>query len=366
MPKPPLTGSPTEPDVRRRWRLGVSITLVTLTLVGAFLWWRTPSAPPAPVHTISYGRAVERAHNGKPGAARVLYQQFARTDLSDIRRAGLLVELANYPSPQALKFAGAALHDDGPLTRQAAIDTIVKLVTGSQCSVLLGPLLDSTDQSTRFSAAKAMLGLSPDDVGLYFGALEQVVEEYKTALIAQSPTTSQDQLQLAKLYLHSDDKVSASKALEQALTLDPNNFDAALAQIALIDKQGQADKARQLLGHLLELNPASAILQHALGMWLLSHGQSEYALLGLAKSLELDPDNNAYRYDLAVALHGLEQQEAAQKQLEDILQRQPANRAARVLLIHYWQESGQLQKVQVLLAELEQQNPDDPVLQQGL
>ena len=32
----------------------------------------------------------DMAHNGKPGAARVLYQQLARTDLSDSRRASLL------------------------------------------------------------------------------------------------------------------------------------------------------------------------------------------------------------------------------------------------------------------------------------
>jgi hypothetical protein len=31
-----------------------------------------------------------------------------------------------------------------------------------------------------------------------------------------------------------------------------------------------------------------------------------------------------------------------------------------VLLIEYWKETGQLQNVQVLLAELERQNPDDP------
>jgi Flp pilus assembly protein TadD len=101
-------------------------------------------------------------------------------------------------------------------------------------------------------------------------------------------------------------------------------------------------------------------------MWLLNHGQQEYALLGLAKALELEPENNDYRYDLAVALHDLNQLEAAQKQLMEILERQPGNRRARVLLINYWKENGQLQRVQVLLAELEQQNPDDPVLQQGL
>lgn len=366
MPKPPLKGSSTEPTARRQWPFGYTITLLIIVFGVGLLLFRTPSSTPptlAPPH--SYSQALEQARNGKPGAARVLYQQLARTDLSDIRRAGLLVELGNYPSPRALKLSGADLHSHAPLVQQAAIDTLVKLVSGSQRSVLLGPLLDETDQDTRFRAAKALLGLTPDELGLYFGPLEQVVEEYENVLIAQPPT-SPSQLQLATLYLHANDQVRAMKALEQAIALDPNNLEAGLAQIAALDKQGQVDKARQLLGKQLERNPKSAVLQHALGMWLLQHGQNEYALLALAKALELEPENSGYRYDLAVALHGLDQLEAAQKQLEEILQRQPANRGARVLLIRYWQESGQLQKVQVLLAELEQQNPDDPALQQGL
>lgn len=367
MSKPPLKGSSVGSNARPKWKLGLTIAALAIAVGAGVLWFGSgPTAPPPSVHTIAYGRALEQAHDGKPGAARVLYQQFARTDLSGARRAGLLVELSNFPSPQALKLAGTALHNDDFVVRQAAIDAIVKLVSGSQRSVLLGPLLDEKDQATRFSAARALLGLTPDDVGLYFSSLEQVVEEYKNALIADNPATSEDQLQLARLYLHSDDKVRAATALEQALTLEPGNLDAALTQIDLLDKQGQVDKARHLLGQLLEHNPASSMLQHALGIWLLNHGQSEYALLGLTKAVELDPDDTDFRYDLAVALHGLEQLEPAQKQLEEIMQRQPANRRARVLLIHYWQESGQLQKVQVLLAELEQQNPDDPALQQGL
>lgn len=102
--------------------------------------------------------------------------------------------------------------------------------------------------------------------------------------------------------------------------------------------------------------PESAYLQHALGIWLLNHGQTEYALLGLAKAVELEPDNSDYRYKLAIALHDLDQLEAAQRQLEELLQRQPANRKARVLLIRYWKESGQIQNVQVLLAQMEQLN----------
>lgn len=116
----------------------------------------------------------------------------------------------------------------------------------------------------------------------------------------------------------------------------------------------------------MALRPDSAFLQHQLGLWLTRHDQEEYALLAFSRAVELEPDNLDYRYSLAVTLHDLEQVEAAQKQLETVLSREPANRRARVLLIQYWKETGQLQNVQVLLAELERQNPDDPLLQQGL
>ncbi|MFP3631953.1 tetratricopeptide repeat protein, partial [Burkholderia sp. SIMBA_045] len=92
---------------------------------------------------------------------------------------------------------------------------------------------------------------------------------------------------------------------------------------------------------------------HALGLWLLNHGQSEFAVLGLSKAVELEPDNKDYRYDLATTLHLEQELEAAQKQLQEIVQRHPADRKARVLLINYWKESGQLQNVQILLAQLE-------------
>ncbi|MDT4888697.1 hypothetical protein FQZ97_1252940 [compost metagenome] len=63
-----------------------------------------------------------------------------------------------------------------------------------------------------------------------------------------------------------------------------------------------------------------------------------------------------------MALHDSGQLEAASQRLETLLERDPANRQARLTLINYWREAGQIQRVQALLAELEQQNPDDPAL----
>ncbi|KFE56927.1 tetratricopeptide repeat protein [Pseudomonas syringae] len=364
--KMPFQGSFPQIKPRRRRQLGLGIGLLLIAVLVGVIAWNKHAAPPAPkLLSHTYEQALEQAHNGQPGAARVLYQQLARTDLSDIRRASLLAELGNYPSPQALKLLSADLRNGSELVKQAAIDSTQILVPDGKRSLLLGPLLDDPDVSVRRHAVNALLDLTPDDLGLYYAALQDNVDAWQAFLRSQPPSV-ENQLQLARLLEHSGNPAAALAAVQQATQLEPKNLEAALAYIDLLDRQGQTERARQLLAQLLEQHPDSSRLQHALGRWLLAHDQTEYALLALAKAVELEQDNVGYRYDLAVALHDLQELEAAQKQLAEILQRQPANRRARVLLISYWKENGQLQKVQILQAELEQQNPDDPELQQGL
>lgn len=349
----------------KRVRLSLIVILVTLLLAALWYAWR-PAATPAPVAPQQgYSNALSQARNGQPGAARVLYQQLARSDLSAERRAALYAQLPNYPSPQALKLATADLHDDVAEVRHAAIDAVIGLVPESQRSVLLGPLLEDRDEAIRSHAVRGLLGLPADELGLYFAHLDKAVNAYITALQGQTDDAAA-QLELARLYLHDAAHDQAEQALARYRLLEPDDLDAIAVQVELLERQGKSDQARRLLAEQLLAHPQSALLQQQLGLWLMAHDEDEYALLALARAVELAPDNNDYRYVLATNLHDLQQVEAAQKQLEEILRRDPANRRARVLLIQYWKETGQLQNVQVLLAELEQQNADDPSLQQGL
>ena len=349
---------------RPRIYLLAGLALIAVIGVGSvFFGGKAPA--PAPNLQHSYAKALAQAHNGLPGAARVLYQQLARDDLSAIRRASLYAELPNYPSPLALKLASQDLHHEDPLVRRAAIEAIAALVPGPQRSLLLGPMLDDEEQSVRFAAVDALLGLTPDEVGLYFGPVQEILDQYQQALLVRTDSAG-DQVHLARLYTHEGDLGAANAALDRALVLEPDNLDALSAKVRLLDSQGQGDASREVLAAALQRHPQSAFLQNELGLWLLRHNQNEYALLAFSRALELEPENNDYRYTLATSLHSLDQLDAAQKQLEMILSRQPANRKARVLLIEYWKESGQLQNVQILLAQLEQQNPDDPLVQQGL
>jgi tetratricopeptide (TPR) repeat protein len=342
------------------------ISLCALFVVGlAWLYLRstTPVVPEAIKR--GYSEALTQARAGQPGAARVLYQQLGRPDLSPKRRIWLHAELPNYPSSVALKLADADLKHESPDVRIAAIKSISGLVPNGQRSLLLGPLLEDSDQNVRFAVVNALLGLSPDDLGLYFGPLEQAIDAWEQVL-KNAPESAENDYQLARLHLHNAEFKEAQQALDNTLRLAPDNLPALVMQIDVLDKLGQSDAARQLLAKQLKAQPDSAYLQHALGLWLLNHGQSEFALLGLSKAVELEPGNKDYRYDLATTLHGEQELEAAQKQLQEIVQRHPNDRRARVLLINYWKESGQLQNVQILLAQLEQMNPDDPALQQGL
>ena len=86
--------------------------------------------------------------------------------------------------------------------RIAAIKSISGLVPSGQRTLLLGPALDDPEQSVRFAAANALLGLSPDTLGLYFGPLQQVLDEFVKYLKAQ-PETAEGWIQLAQLYIHS-------------------------------------------------------------------------------------------------------------------------------------------------------------------
>lgn len=84
-----------------------------------------------------------------------------------------------------MKLARQDLEHADPLVRRAAIAGIRRLLPAAQRSLVLGPLLDDDEQSVRFAAVDALLGLDPDAIGLYFGPLQAALEQYQQALEQQ-------------------------------------------------------------------------------------------------------------------------------------------------------------------------------------
>jgi len=334
---------------------------------GLGFWYASTPAPvsiPAAAEH-GYASALHAARAGGPGAARLLYQQLDRADLTPSGRAALFAVLPDYPSPRALAFARAGLQASSPMVRLAAAQAVVSLLPVAEQPQVLGPLLDDADEGVRQAAAIKLLTFGVQQLGAYGDRLDQVLEGFARDLESQAadPTA---QLQLATLRLQQGKPALAQACARAILALQPDNLQARVILAKALDRLGSPDEARETLAEPLREQPDNAFLQHELGLWLLSHDQPAYALLALTKAVERAPQNATYRLDLALSLHRLDQPEAAQAQLDQLVRRHPANRKARVLLIDYWKQAGQLQNVQVLLAELEQQNPDDPALDQGL
>ena len=212
----------------RRYLIISLCVLFALVIAWFFLRNTTPVVPQAIKR--GYSEALDQARAGKPGAARVLYQQLARPDISPKRRIWLHAELPNYPSSVALKLADADLQHESPDVRIAAIKSISGLVPNGQRSLLLGPLLDDEEQNVRYAAVNALLGLSPDDLGLYFGPLEQAIDAWEQDLKSQ-PQTVDNQYQLARLHVHNAELKEAQTALDNTLRLAPGNLPALVMQM---------------------------------------------------------------------------------------------------------------------------------------
>ncbi|BAN51165.1 tetratricopeptide repeat protein [Metapseudomonas resinovorans] len=311
--------------------------------------------------TPRYDESLWLIRGGRPGASRALYQQLESRDLPAIRRATLLTELPTYPSERALKAAAKDLTHPAPRVREAAVKAVGALVPPEQRRNLLMPLLDDPVRAVRIAAAVELLGIRTTGLGNYEKSWSKAIGEYEAAQLSLQERAEAN-LNLALLYQLNGRADAVEQRLRTALQRDPDYLPALVALVQWLDGNFRWEEGRALLEQALQAHPQSALLLHANGVMLLRKGDLPAALKAFAEAVRLDPTNDLYDQAYAVALHDSGQLEAASQRLETLLERDPANRQARLTLINYWREAGQIQRVQALLAELEQQNPDDPAL----
>lgn len=309
-----------------------------------------------------YADAVFAARRGLPGAARQLLQQLARTDLPAIRRATLLQELTHYPSQRALDQVISNLGNPAPQVRGAAVDAVASLGTGDQLLQLLSPHLSDPVRAVRSAAAVQLAKLPERQRHAIEPLWQPAIAEYEAGQ-EQLADSAQANLALAELYQRTGRGQQAEALLRAAVQRDANYLPAKTELAQWLDSHGQHAEAVQLLNQAISQHPQSSLLHHHLGLILLHAGDTEKALQALGSAAQLAPDDPVFAYTYAIVLHDQGKAEDARNQLEALLKRQPANRPARLALIRYWHEAGQPQNEQVLQAELEQQNPDDPELQ---
>lgn len=352
------------PDPAHALKLGTSdacqachANLPNETLVGEFERWygRTQAGAPR------YDESLALVRQGKPGASRALFQQLERADLPAIRRATLLAELPAYPSERALKVAANDLNHAAPQVREAAIRAVSALLPPEQRRDLLGPLLSDRVRAVRIAAARDLLGMRTTGLGNYQRAWSQAIGEYEAALSSQAERP-EVQLALAALQQADGRADQVEGRLRTLLARNPDYLPGTVALAQWLDANQRDDEALALLDQALARHPEAGALHHARGLALLRRGDRSGALQALEHAVRLEPGNPGYGYALATLLHDAGRLEEACRRLELVLESQPAHREARLALIAYWREAGQIQRVQALLAELEQLNPDDPAL----
>ncbi|MCO6055822.1 hypothetical protein NG726_03950 [Pseudomonas sp. MOB-449] len=322
-----------------------------------FRLWYGESKATAP----RYDESLWLIRNGRPGASRALFQQLESRELPAIRRATLLDELPTYPSERALKAAARDLTHPAPQVRTAAVKAVAALVPPEQRRNLLAPLLIDPVRAVRIAAAYELLGMRGTGLGNYETSWNSAIAEYEAVQLSLQERAEAN-LNLALLYQANGRADAVESHLRRALQRDPGYLPALVALVQWLDGNFRWEEGRALLEQGLKEHPQSALLQHANGLMLVRKGDLPAALKAFAEAVRLEPENSQFDYVYAVALHDNGELEAAGHRLEELLERDAANREARLALINYWREAGQIQKVQALLAELEQQNPDDPAL----
>ncbi|WP_207885729.1 tetratricopeptide repeat protein [Pseudomonas sp. 30_B] len=315
--------------------------------------------------TPRYDDTLWKARGGKPGASRALHLLLASPELPAIRRATLLAELPDYPSPRSLELAAQGLKDPDPLVRTAAINVVMPLANGPQQALvlvpLMAPLLNDPIRAVRITAAWQLSQLPPQARPGLDEALDKGLREYEDVHKSLAERAEAN-LNLAMLYQRTGRSDQVEPALRAAIQHNPDFLPATVTLIQWLEANGRQADAGQLLDDALRQHPSAGLLHHVKGLALVRQGERPAALKELREAVRLSPDDDQFRYVLAIALHDSGEADAAAHELEALLQRHPANRTARLALIGYLRETGQMQKVQMLLAELEQQNPDDPTL----
>lgn len=319
------------------------------------LWYGAPAPADG-----GYAQALAAARDGRVGAAAALYAQLARTDLPGLRKAALLAELPQYPTPQVGPLLVAALDHPDPAVRLSAINVVAVMTSPEQQVQVLAPLLNDPRRAVRLAATWQLAQLSP--------ALLQGLPRWPAAL-ADYENAQRSQLDraealtnLAALYQLTQRSAQVEPSLRLALQINRHFHPARLLLAQWLEAQGQAEQGIALLRKGAVRYPQEASLNHALGLALVRQGQRQEALTALRRAYALAPENADYAYVLSVALHDAGQVEEALVLLRDQLVQDPASRSIRMALISYLRASGAEQQASALFVELAALNPQDPLL----
>lgn len=303
---------------------------------------------------VPFGRALHAGRRGLAGAAEGLLA-LAGSDAPAIVRATALELLARYPGPRALTAQAAALEDEDPLVRHAALGGFEILPAAQRGPVQA--LLGDPVRAVRIEAARLLLDERGTADGPSRAAAEREFEAAQRTLVDRPEA----RLNLARLLAARGDAEAAEGELRAARRIDPTYVPAAVNLAEHVRARSEPE-AEALLREALDAVPRAAPLEHALGLSLVRQGRRAEALEWLSRAASHAPDEPRFGYVLAVALEDAGRRDEALAELERVRAETPWFRDAHLALAGFQQAAGDGEGAARTLATLAAINPDDPAL----
>jgi Flp pilus assembly protein TadD/TolB-like protein len=153
---------------------------------------------------------------------------------------------------------------------------------------------------------------------------------------------------------------SARERYARVLELDPDDLGARRAYGELLSEAGQLDQAQRELETVVAATPGDLRARRALALVLASRHAGVELAAQLAELVRLDPDDLDTRLDLAAALSSIGRVEPALAAYEEVLRRRPRQAAVLKLAADLYRAKGDLARATTCYEKLHRMVPEDP------
>ncbi|APV52574.1 hypothetical protein BWI17_20630 [Betaproteobacteria bacterium GR16-43] len=287
-----------------------------------------------------FAEALHAGDLGAPGADVALRGVAKDAAQSPIARASAVVRLGRYLDPLSIDAVANALNDADTNVRRAAAQALARSDADSKL-LYLARMLSDPARTVRMEAASALADVERRLEAPRRAAFESALKEYVEAqrFNADRP---ESHAALGTLALARGDVDGAIASNRTALQLDPSYFQAAVNLADLYRARGRDSEGEVVLRDMLKANPASAPLQHALGLLLVREKRTAEALVLLGAAARRVPENARFAYVYGVALNDTGKPEEAIKVLFAALIHNPYDRDILSALATYEGAAGRV------------------------
>lgn len=290
-----------------------------------------------------HAAVLNAAWSGQPSALPGLMALANQPANSAILRSSAIVASGNFPTQDMMNLLPQWLQSEDPLVR-ASVARSMDWVPVAQRYALLRDYISDKSKAVRMAVARQLSAFPADQLPPEYAAeITTLLQEYQQSLLLNADMP-EDQMNLGLFYTATGNVVAAEKAYRLALTLSPGYLPAMLNLADLYRANEMDAQAEPLLTRALELAPAEASVQHAMGLLRIRQGSLAASLPYLRSAAQAEPQNARYTYVYAVGLWETGSRNEAVSELEGALERVPGSRDIVSALASYYQQLGDEEK----------------------